>query len=207
MPKETFLNLNDEKKNRIIDSALMEFSERKFSESKVSNIVKSAGIARGSFYQYFEDLYDLYRYLMELAGHKKLESIGKEIEKIGSIPTKDVLLSIYETGLKFASENREYAKLGLMFLKEDEKFKNKIFDGFSNDSDKLFRIVLEKGVLYGDVDDKLDLDVASHMFTTMHIEMMQFFMKQIDINEENLSEIVYRYEKVLEILLYGIRRK
>ena len=53
----------DEKRNKIIDCAVEEFSQRDFDNAKLSNIVKNADIARGSIYQYFEDKMDLYLYV------------------------------------------------------------------------------------------------------------------------------------------------
>jgi len=65
MQKETFFNLSDEKKQKILQSAVDEFTENEMYKSRVSNIIKNAGIPRGSFYQYFEDLEDLYFYVIE----------------------------------------------------------------------------------------------------------------------------------------------
>jgi len=64
MPKETFFNLNESKKNKIIDAAKIEFTDNPLRKSRVSNIIKKASIPRGSFYQYFEDLDDLYYYVI-----------------------------------------------------------------------------------------------------------------------------------------------
>ncbi len=50
MPKDTFLNLIEEKKKRIFDAAVREFSTRCFSEASINQIVKNAGIPEGSFY-------------------------------------------------------------------------------------------------------------------------------------------------------------
>ena len=66
MPKETFLNLSKEKQNKVIDAAKEEFTTYSLHKSRVSNIIQKAGIPRGSFYQYFVDLEDLYFYVMNM---------------------------------------------------------------------------------------------------------------------------------------------
>ncbi|AIO18949.1 putative HTH-type transcriptional regulator YvdT [Candidatus Izimaplasma bacterium HR1] len=66
MPKETFSNLDENKKNIIIDAAIKEFTENELHKARVSNIIKEAGIPRGSFYQYFEDIDDLYYFVIDL---------------------------------------------------------------------------------------------------------------------------------------------
>lgn len=64
MYSPTFLNLSEEKKERIIHSALEEFSQRTFNDASITNIVKKAEISRGSFYQYFENKESIYQYLV-----------------------------------------------------------------------------------------------------------------------------------------------
>lgn len=64
MVSTTFLNLKEEKKQRIIQAALNEFSLRSFNEASITNIVKDANISRGSFYQYFGSKENLYEYLV-----------------------------------------------------------------------------------------------------------------------------------------------
>jgi len=65
MPKETFLNLDEAKRTKIMDAAIKEFTEHELHKARVSNIIKEADIPRGSFYQYFEDLDDLYYYVID----------------------------------------------------------------------------------------------------------------------------------------------
>ena len=61
MPKETFLKLPQEKKTKIIKAAKKEFKRAPLEQASIKNIVEDAGIARGSFYQYFESKEDLLR--------------------------------------------------------------------------------------------------------------------------------------------------
>ena len=65
MPKQTFIKLPNDKKETLISAAMKEFSRAPLFEASISNIVKEAGIPRGSFYQYFEDKDDLYYFLLD----------------------------------------------------------------------------------------------------------------------------------------------
>lgn len=67
MPKETFLNLSEEKKKKIIKAAQNEFERVPLEQASIKNIVENAGIARGSFYQYFESKEDLMRIYYKLS--------------------------------------------------------------------------------------------------------------------------------------------
>ena len=65
MCMETFLRLPEEKRTRFLDAAWEEFTRVSFAEASTNQIVRRAGVPRGSFYQYFRDKEDLFHYLME----------------------------------------------------------------------------------------------------------------------------------------------
>jgi AcrR family transcriptional regulator len=90
MPKPTFLNLPEEKRQVFIKIALNEFADHDYHSASVSKIVEKAGIAKGSLYQYFEDKQDLFLYLLEVANQDMLESIRRS-------PPPDPQAGFFET--------------------------------------------------------------------------------------------------------------
>src|SRR5690625_422970 len=76
MPRQTFFNLPEEKKQTLVKAGRREFSRVPLFEASIANIIKEAGIPRGSFYQYFDDKEDLYFYILnQHAEQKRLELI------------------------------------------------------------------------------------------------------------------------------------
>lgn len=74
MCTETFLRLPEEKRTRFLNAAWEEFTATPFVGVSVNQIVRRAGIPRGSFYQYFTDKNDLFSYLLEeMRNHLKEE--------------------------------------------------------------------------------------------------------------------------------------
>lgn len=65
MCTETFLRLPEEKRRRFLDAAWEEFTSARFTDVSINQIVRRAGIPRGSFYQYFAGKDDLFAYLLE----------------------------------------------------------------------------------------------------------------------------------------------
>lgn len=65
MCTETFLRLPEEKRTRFLDAAWEEFTAARFVDVSINQIVRRAGIPRGSFYQYFAGKDDLLVYLLE----------------------------------------------------------------------------------------------------------------------------------------------
>ena len=64
MPRSTFCRLAPEKQERLLQAATRAFSRRSFAEASINQIIKDAGIPRGSFYMYFDDKEDLFCYVM-----------------------------------------------------------------------------------------------------------------------------------------------
>lgn len=65
MPSDKFLNLKDEKKQKIIDAAKIEFSSHRYEDASINQIIKNIQMPRGSFYLYFENKQDLYLYILQ----------------------------------------------------------------------------------------------------------------------------------------------
>ena len=64
MPLNRFYHLPPEKRQALVRAARKEFGRVSFAEASINQVVKEAGISRGSFYTYFEDKDDLIHYLL-----------------------------------------------------------------------------------------------------------------------------------------------
>jgi AcrR family transcriptional regulator len=65
LPSKTFFNLPQEKQDRLIQAARDELSRVPLEDASINQIIKAAGIPRGSFYMYFENKTDLINYLLD----------------------------------------------------------------------------------------------------------------------------------------------
>ena len=99
MPKNTFHSLDDKKKDRFIRRALEEFTLRNYQEASISAMLKSLGIAKGSFYQYFDDKYDLFTYLIEHCTGIKRSYVSVGRSDFSSFWS--YFRALYEKGLEF----------------------------------------------------------------------------------------------------------
>lgn len=130
MPTNTFLNLSEEKKSKIIDAAKKEFERVPIEQVSIKNIVENAEIARGSFYQYFENKEDLFEYIM----CDKIGNIQNRLMKI--IEKEDgniinIFINVYDHLIqvgKMRKNNKLFKQIfeniktsdNLMFIKKEE---------------------------------------------------------------------------------------
>ena len=78
--EDVLQKLDTEKKNRIINSAIEEFSKYPFNKASTNNIVKNAGISKGLLFHYFGNKKDLYEYISGFVIHKLFNEITKRID-------------------------------------------------------------------------------------------------------------------------------
>lgn len=76
MPLQTFFNLPETRRQEIIDIAVEEFALHEYAQASLSEIIKKSGVAKGSFYRYFESKKDLYLYLIDYLIQKRLAFAG-----------------------------------------------------------------------------------------------------------------------------------
>ena len=83
MPSTTFYNLPEAKRERLLAAARAEFARTSYAEASVNRIIQAAGIPRGSFYMYFTDKEELFRYLMERYGDMLVERFASLLDREG----------------------------------------------------------------------------------------------------------------------------
>ena len=65
MPKKTFLNLSEEKQEKIMRAAIAEILNNGYEKANIGTIAKNAGVAKGSMYQYFENKKELFLFSVQ----------------------------------------------------------------------------------------------------------------------------------------------
>lgn len=201
MPKVTFYNLPAEKQQKLIAAAQSEFSSAPLAVASIANIVKAAGIPRGSFYQYFEDKEDLYLFL--------LEGMMKERKK----RLEEILLNcnrnLFEAILEFYKQN----------LQEEENlsgFRRNVFLNMTDKAETTFsKILITENT--GEAMQKIEalIDVGqlnvSNDEELIHLLKIVFAVtmrNQVEKFSKNLSneESIANYTAELDLLKRGLVR-
>lgn len=120
MPSKTFLNLSEEKQNRIISAAIKEFSSVPLEKASINKIIKDAEISRGSFYMYFEDKYDLTLYLFNTITHY-VDDISKKIELSTSGKLDEYIIRMNEILYDFYTQEK-YRRLIFNLISQFQRF-------------------------------------------------------------------------------------
>lgn len=200
-----FLGLTDEKKARIINAALEEFTKHGYDNASTNVIVKNAGISKGSLFKYFSNKQTIYYYLYEFAG-EVISSIYKQIdynitdffERLKNIG--DVKFNIIQkfpevfNFLKSANEETNPNIKEYVYKKRDSEIEK----GLN---------LLYKGVDFTKFRDDIDLEIMLNLikhimlsFNEEHIKKLKSFT---EVDKKYIDEWEV-YFKALKILFYKL---
>lgn len=92
----SFENLNNQKKQRIINAALAEFAQKKYDYASTNSIVKKAQIGKGMLFHYFGNKKNLYIYLYKYVRKVMDNEICSQID----ISKGDLLSILRQIGVR-----------------------------------------------------------------------------------------------------------
>lgn len=207
MPKDTFFNLTEEKRLRIIDISIDEFADFSYEKASISRIVEKAEIAKGSFYQYFEDKNDLYKYLLlNVIVEEKVKYSSQLTLKLQEKNFFDVLKELYIAGINFARDNPKLAEISNHFTKNtDDKLKKEIYGGSIPKSNALLEGLLFHGIAKGDLNPEIDVKLTAYILTSLSIFIGEYFKKELRVEDD--MELMTLIDNMLLIFEKGIKKK
>ena len=150
--KQTFNNLPEAKKTRIIKACIDEFCENGYEKSSTENIIKRAGISKGGLYEYIDSKKELYLYIVNYT-YEKLYSYLREKVNIEYSPLPNDILdrfkAVSDIAIDFYIEHPEYIKLIVKTYKiHDIEIENKVKNIFSSEFMSIFGTIEDDSIIY-----------------------------------------------------------
>lgn len=187
-----------ERKKELLDAALDEFIDKSYEEASLNNIIKKAGISKGTFYYHFQDKQALYLYLLEHSVNIKWEFINKRIKECPGDYTEEDIFGRFKLqarfGAEFAAVFPKYHKLGRMFSKEKDK---EIYEAAKNllgsDSGKLLEEMIDEAISNGDFRGDLPRDFILKTVVYMFVHFDEVFQTEEDLELGRMLENLDNY--------------
>jgi AcrR family transcriptional regulator len=188
MPKETFFNLPADKRQAILDLAIEEFAAHDYKNASISRIVERAGIAKGSFYQYFADKKDFYLYLVDLAMQEKRDFMSQTRMPQPDMDVFAFIRWLLHTGVDFQFSNPKLARIGYRALYDDVPLPDETQALIKQGSLVYFRQLVAGGMARGEIDPALDPDVAAFIFNAVFTELGDYILGRMNASAERMAE-------------------
>ena len=203
MPKDTFFNLIDEKREKIINEALREFEENDFESASINQIVIRSEISKGSFYQYFEDKKDLYRYIIKLMIDEKMTYISPMLQQPFDHGFFEVIREMNLAGLRFAKDHPNYTIIGNRLLKNT---RTEIYQEFFKENEgqayAIYEHLLRKAIETGEVRADLDVSFTARIIFKLSAELVE---SKFDLDDPNWdTKLIDLLDQFMNLLKLGI---
>lgn len=202
MPLERFYRLPDEKQKAIRLAAMKEFARVPIDKVSINKIIQEADISRGSFYTYFEDKWDMLRYIFE-DGQEQMRRFCVENLDRSQGDLWEMLKVFQDHIIKFISQNEtfEFIKNIMAHSSSEDMFsgfhsKVKPCDG----KDELELWLYENT----DKSDFKSQDFEEfHHFLMIVMSSMAIGVKEFYLGKPE-EKIKKEFAKTLELLRYGV---
>lgn len=198
MPNKTFFNLSKERQEEIIEICVEEFSTHDYDSASLNRIIEKLGVAKGSFYRYFDNKTDLYEFLIDYVLEKKVNYIIDFYEYESGDCDMDIANKIVHRLIEFDFIYFNYSSFILSFIN------SKDFDHCESRSKKPAHTIIidlqKKGLIRQDID--LDL-IEFRLFRNL-VLLRDFIIKKLNIPTEDLylGEMTYKkYEKSISVII------
>jgi len=206
MPTTTFFNLPEEKRSRIVEAAIEEFADNSLDKANVTRIVEAADIPRGSFYQYFDDLLDAYRYVLHLGAEAKMEYIHRYLDEVED--SVNLMRGLYEAGWRYAADHPRLAAAGVQFFRADRDLRQEIFEDLDEQGIHFYREIIRRGQDRGDINRQLDPGTAGLVLYLLNNAVLSHYLDYPDEGEEPWrrdGQLGRMLDGVLDVLELGLR--
>ncbi len=216
MPKATFFNLDEQKRERIIDIALDEFSSQPYKVASISRMVRRAQIAKGSFYQYFEDKKDLYRYLLEMGVEEKLALLSNLPPQNPQTDIFGYMRWLFQATVHFELQRPRMAELAYRAFVEEVPFPEMTEELMRRGTTQFFSQLINQANINGDVAPWVDADIAAFLMETIFYQFGKYVIKRLGLTREAILnqkldvfeniEAQQLFSNLMDILEAGMKR-
>jgi TetR/AcrR family transcriptional regulator len=174
--RPTFTKLPFDKKERILDVAIDEFSRCGYEKASINRMVGRLGIAKGSIFQYFGSKKNLYFHIFEYAVRLVKRSLkGVKAETEGEDFFVRLAKSL-QAGIYFIRHHPRVYKIYLkMLFQEDFPFRTDLLKTIRLFSTDYLRPIIEEGVAEGQLREDLDPELAAFFLDAVLDRFLQAY--------------------------------
>ena len=196
MPLSTFFNLSAERQKEIVNICFEEFAVNDFESASLSNIIKKSGVAKGSFYRYFESKDDLFLYLfrlskdlMEAEFKTKMHQSNKDFFDNWSDYLKSLfkIENEYPMLLKFQLKNAFDVKLNGQKKSTGDKLSYKI---------DYFRDIVIASIAKDEIRNDIPVDIVSTVIVYAQLSIMGYL--QFALHNQEATESAQKLSNMPE---------
>lgn len=156
--QSTFLNLPEEKKNRILETAIHEFSEKGYGGASINTMVTRLGISKGSIFQYFNNKRSLFFYVFEYAVALVKRTLVQVKEDTEDEEVFERIRKSLLAGVEFIQKHPHIYRLYVnLQMGNDTPFRSELNHKIRLFSAEYLSSLLRQGIERGEISNKISI--------------------------------------------------
>lgn len=212
-PSETFRNLESDKQQRILDTAIDEFASHGFRQASLNRLVQRVGIAKGSIFQYFGTKERLFGVIFDHAVNLVRLTLRQVKQETAG---QDFFQRIRESllaGIRFIERHPRIYRIYLkMIFQEDFPLRAEFLQQVHLFSADYLKPHVEAGIANGDLRPDLDVDMTVFFLDAIMDRFLQascvpFLDAGAGIYQAPREEIERKIAEFVRLLEEGLGRK
>ncbi len=183
----------------LYEAALTEFSAHSFRDASLNDILKAAGMNKGSFYYRFRDKMDLYLTLLYRVGAEKVRLFQEQDVSRTSNGFFDEFRNMAIIGLKLAKKDARFVVFSRRILQEEAQVRERIIDCFGDMRADVLTDMVERAKASGEFRSELNTSTAVFVIETLLVHMDE--LMPADWDDESILGAV---DRLLDVVRFGI---
>jgi len=190
--RQTFLNLPENKRDRITAVAVNEFATQGYAGASINRMIGRLKIAKGSIFQYFGDKRGLFMYVFDVA-MERVKGYLRDVRD--STADEDITARLHRTlaaGIAFVNAHPGIYNLYLRIqFDRTTPFRDDILSSLRTYSHTYLRSLLEAARANGELRSGIDLDQAAFLLDAV----MDRFLQSLSMEHFDAGLGLYRMDR------------
>jgi len=209
-PTRTFGKLEPAKRERVIEAAVTEFSERGFEAASVNRMVARLGIAKGSIFKYFGSKQALFRFVFGHAAAEFAASLRQVRDASTGQNFFERIRASLLAGVRFIDAHPRLYRLYLRTVfQEDFPLRGMLLAEARTHSAKYLRRLVDDGLLRGELRPDLDAVWATFFLdATMDRFLQAYAVEHMDagcgLHRADAQTLERRLDQLTDMLRLGL---
>jgi len=175
LPK-TFSRLENDKQQRILDTAIEEFARHGFRQASLNRLVQQLGIAKGSIFQYFGNKEGLFHVIFDHAVEMVRRSLRQVKQETAEADFFERIRKSLLAGISFIDEHPRIYQIYLkMIFQEDFPLRTAFLQQVHLFSAEYLRPMVQKGLDRGELRQDLDPDMTVFFLDALMDRFLQAY--------------------------------
>lgn len=195
LPTATKDDILIETRQRLLDTAAVEFANNGFTSANINHISTLAGYAKGTIYNYFPSKRALMLALIDEIGAKHTDFIVTQV--LSKDDPIERVRQFFRAGFAFVEQYPRQARIAISVVYgHDEEFKQRIYLTYARLFNLIIQDIVETGITHG-VFKPVDSDTTAGMLMSLYLGSCS----QLDSE----GKILFNPDQVADFALEGLQ--